>query len=344
MLHKHPSPEKAQSYFGITEKLKHDAANFFIYIQPKLTYIYDNSISRALGESFNSKEVRDKHVAHISTLLTGGIDHRFINESHQIRKKYLKLGVTTGEYIKLYQLIISYLSGEAHKKHWWRYKKYRDLNRSIRNLLLFDLAIATSPREVDASLHDLENVTPFQKTTLTEIFSDEIQKAVDELTSVMEKSYQALNECYEALQSALETPKLSEQQKHTLLIDEVHPPIAQTSLFDDDTNTLSSKAPSTKNAPSFIKILSLTQEKINKASELILLGRKDPSTLEHLLQEIQADLDKLSHINTHEPANYLANFPIQHSALRSLLQKSSQTIESNLNNLEELKEKQLHLK
>ena len=88
MLHKHPSAEKAQVYFGITEKLKHDAANFFIYIQPIIGQIYDNSVYRALGEDFNSKDIRDKHLTHISTLLSGGIDHRFMEESHALQKKY----------------------------------------------------------------------------------------------------------------------------------------------------------------------------------------------------------------------------------------------------------------
>lgn len=344
MLHKHPSAEKAQTYFGITEKLKHDAANFFIYIQPKLSYIYDNSISRALGENFNSKEVSDKHVAHISTLLTGGIDHRFINESHQIRKKYATLGVTTGEYIKLYQLIISFLSGEAHKKHWWRYKKYRDLNRSIRNLLMFDLAIATSPREVDASLHDLDTSIALNKVLITEAINNEIQKSLDDLTSVMEQSYKALNDCYKALESALEQTHPTQVSTHELVSKESSSSTPQASLFEDEVSTVYLSAPSNKNEPAFINILSHVQEKVSKASLHVMLGKKDPHALENMLTEIQEDIEKLSSLNPVNTSNTKVDLLIEPSALRTLLQKSTQTIESNLNNLEVLKEKQLNLK
>ena len=342
MLHKHPSAEKAQSYFGITEKLKHDAANFFIYIQPKLSYIYDNSIARALGDHFNSKEVRDKHVAHLSTLLTGGIDQRFINESHQIRKKYAKLGVTTGEYIKLYQLIISYLSGEAHKKHWWRYKKYRDLNRSIRNLVLFDLAIGTSPREVDATLHELGTTHSLNTSQLTKTISAEVQQAVTEITMLIEKSYNTLNECYKALQSALDAHEPPQPTTDTLKA-EVKTPTAQASLFENEIITDDIKAPSNENKPAFMKILSRTRKKIYKASQLITTGANDPQSLEKVLNEIQEDIDTLSHLTPPKPTLY-EDSKNQNVALHTLLKKSTQAIQSNLNNLEELKENQAYIK
>lgn len=344
MLHKHPSAEKAQNYFGITEKLKHDAANFFIYIQPKLSYIYDNSIARALGKDFNTQEVRDKHLAHLSTLLTGGIDHRFIHESHQIRKSYAKLGVSIGEYIKLYQLIISYLSGEAHKKHWWRYKKYRDLNRSIRNLLLFDLAIGTSPRELDASLSELERAVSLYQPILTHTTSNEIQKAFTELTTLMEKSYQTLHECYEALQSVLDVNEPSQVSLKDAAPAAVNSSIVQTSLFGNEVDATFLKDHSNENQPDFINFLSFAQKKIQKASHLIMLGTKDPLALENVLNEIQEDLDKLSSFSTKIPPYSQGHSKLDQSALRTLLQKSTQTIESNLNNLEELKEKQLYLK
>jgi hypothetical protein len=342
MLHKHPSAEKAQSYFGITEKLKHDAANFFIYIQPKLSYIYDNSIVRALGDHFNSKEVRDKHVAHLSTLLTGGIDQRFINESHQIRKKYAKLDVTTGEYIKLYQLIISYLSGEAHKKHWWRYKKYRDLNRSIRNLVLFDLAIGTSPRELDATLHELGTAHSLHTSQLTKTISAEVQQAVTELTMLTEKSYHTLNECYNALQSALDTNEPVPLTADTLKV-EVNTPTAQASLFEVEIITDDIKALSHENKPAFMKILSCTRKKIYKASQLITIAANDPQSLEKVLNEIQEDIDKLSQFTSIKPSIY-EDSKNQNAALHTLLKKSKQAIQSNLNNLEELKENQSYIK
>lgn len=341
MLHKHPSAEKAQSYFGITEKLKHDAANFFIYIQPKLSYIYDNSIVRAFGDHFNSKEVRDKHVAHLSTLLTGGIDQRFINESHQIRKKYAKLDVTTGEYIKLYQLIISYLSGEAHKKHWWRYKKYRDLNRSIRNLVLFDLAIGISPRELDATFHEL-GTAHIQTPLLTETISAEVQQAVAELTMLIEKSYHTLNECYKALQSALDAHEPVPLTADTLKV-EVNTPTAQASLFEDEIITDDIKALSHENKSAFMKILSCTRKKIYKASQLITRADNDPQSLEKVLNEIQEDIDKLSHLTPLIPT-INEDSKIQNAALHTLLKKSTQAIQFNLNNLEELKENQSYIK
>jgi hypothetical protein len=229
MLHKHPSAEKAQVYFGITEKLKHDAANFFIYIQPKMGHIYDSSVYRALGEHHNLHDIRDKHLTHISTLLTGGIDHRFIDESHRIRKKYADQGVTTGEYIKLYQLIISYLSGEAHKKHWWRYKKYRDLNRAIRNLLLFDLAIGTSAKELESSVRNISKaqLTPKQALLIDE--SETFQAKLEELSDLVENSHAIINECHQALQSVLE---LIQQSTTIAIKDEAtNSASIQTSLF-----------------------------------------------------------------------------------------------------------------
>jgi hypothetical protein len=259
MLHKHPSAEKAQIYFGITEKLKHEAANFFIYIQPKLAQIYDNSVCSALGEDFNSKTVRDRHLNHLSTLLTGGIDHRFIEESHFLHKNYRDQGITTGEYVKLYQLIISYLSGEAHKKHWIRYKKYRDLNRSIRNLLLFDLAVATSPKELELSLNN-----PRASKMVSVKNPEVLRTAQEELKELIENSHAIVRECHLAIQSiltstSLDKPPHSEDSKSPSINTEV-------SLFSNDIeeHLEKPKALSNQKHPALEEILSLTQEKIQK--------------------------------------------------------------------------------
>jgi D-ribose pyranose/furanose isomerase RbsD len=349
MLHKHPSAEKAQIYFGITEKLKHDAANFFICIQPKLGQIYDNSVYRALGENFNFQDVRDKHLTHLSTLLTGGIDHRFIEESHSLQKKYAGLGVTTGEYVKLYQLIISYLSGEAHKKHWWRYKKYRDLNRSIRNLLLFDLAIATSPKELESSVDNFKQSKNLLQPALLDEASLEYKTTLDELNLLLENSHAIINECHQVIQSVLE---LTQQSKTFLLEDTSNDAInVQPSLFANDfEETLELiKMPSNQNRPAFEEVLSLTQEKIQKVSQLVSTETKemDPqqiNALEELLNDIHEDISTLSTIQGLPVSKNKSKVDPSHHSLHELLKKSSAVMGSHLNSLEQLKEQKILLK
>ena len=350
MLHKHPSAEKAQVYFGITEKLKHDAANFFIYIQPKMGHIYDSSIYRALGEHHDLHDIRDKHLTHLSTLLTGGIDYRFIDESHRIRKKYADHGITTGEYIKLYQLIISYLSGEAHKKHWWRYKKYRDLNRAIRNLLLFDLAIGTSPKEIESSVGNFSQASaePVQPRLLIDE-SETIQPTFDELSALVENSHTIINECYQALQSVLE---LINQSNVIALKDDMDTDSSiQTSLFANDFEyTLDLvKSPSNQNDPAFAEILSITRKKIHKISKLISMKKDEKDihhtdTLEKMLNDVQGDIKKISTMDILQISQNVVGSNSSQDSLHHLLKKSSVMIESHLNNLEDLKARKIHLK
>lgn len=336
MLHKHPSAEKAQVYFGITEKLKHDAANFFIYIQPKLGQIYDNSVYRALGEHFNFQDVRDKHLTHISTLLTGGIDHRFIEESHLLHKKYIDRGVTTGEYVKLYQLIISYLSGEAHKKHWWRYKKYRDLNRSIRNLLLFDLAIATSSKELESSISNAHQSKKLLQSTLSIEDPLALQSTIEELKALLENSYAIINECHHVIQSIIaSTPSEKSKSFEGSALESID---IQPSLFSNDFEEQldSVKTPSNRNQPAFEEILSITQEKIQKVSQLVSTNTMEMSAkqLEDILSDIHADIDTISNMHTDSIPSISSS---QHT-LHGLLKKSSAAIGSHLNSLEALKE------
>lgn len=348
MLHKHPSAEKAQNYFGITEKLKHDAANFFIYIQPKMGPIYDSSIYRALGEHHTLHDIRDKHLTHIATLLTGGIDHRFIDESHHIRKKYADQGVTTGEYIKLYQLIISYLSGEAHKKHWWRYKKYRDLNRAIRNLLLFDLAIGTSQKELESSV-DTFSKAPAESSQTPLLIEDSFETTLKELSELLENSHAIINECYQALQSVLE---LINQSTVVAEKDEaMAASVIQTSLFANDPEYHLDllKSPSNQNTPAIGEILSIARKKIHKISTLISTEKDGASghsihALETMLQDVQKDIEKISTLDVMQIPQNTARFGSASDTLHGLLQKSSTTIESHLNNLEELKTRRLYLK
>lgn len=340
MLHKHPSAEKAQVYFGITEKLKHDAANFFIYIQPKLAQIYDNSAYRALGEHFNFQEVRDKHLTHLSTLLTGGIDHRFIEESHLLHKKYIERGVTMGEYIKLYQLIISYLSGEAHKKHWLRYKKYRDLNRSIRNLLLFDLAIATSSKELELSL---SNAPPYKMLLQSALSIEDptiLQTTLEELKELLEASHAIINECHLVIQSILTSNPLDKSLPSQDSIGKTLN--IQTSLFSNEFEEYLDivKAPSNQNQPTFEEILSLTQGKIQKVSKAISMktekmDSKEVKALEEILNDIHEDIRTITH-------THLGQTPTIRSSqrtLHTLLKKSSAEIGSHLTSLEQLKER-----
>lgn len=351
MLHKHPSAEKAQVYFGITEKLKHDAANFFIYIQPKMGHIYDSSVYRALGEHHNLHDIRDKHLTHLSTLLTGGIDHRFIDESHLIRKKYADQGVTTGEYIKLYQLIISYLSGEAHKKHWWRYKKYRDLNRAIRNLLLFDLAIGTSPKKVESSVGNFSSVeeTSDQATLLMDE-SETFKATLEELGELVENSHAIITECYQALQAVLELINNSNSMT-SKKADERSDSVIQSSLFSNDPeyNLDLLKSPSNHNDPAFGEILSITLKKIHKISKIISM-QKDAgdahhiNTLEKMLNDVQEDIEKISTMDVVQIPQKITRYGSSTDTLHSLLQKSSTMIGSHLTNLEDLKARKLYLK
>lgn len=348
MLHKHPSAEKAQVYFGITEKLKHDAANFFIYIQPKIGQIYDNSVYRALGEDFNSKDIRDKHLTHISTLLSGGIDHRFMEESHALQKKYADHGVTTGEYVKLYQLIISYLCGEAHKKHWWRYKKYRDLNRSIRNLFLFDLAIATSSKELESSIANADSTHPtYQPTLLTED-SLVFKTTLDDLKELIDNSHAIITECQEVIQSvlaiALELTTLHQEKTSEEIA-------IQPSLFANDYEyeVESLKKPSNQNQPPFEETLSITQGKILKASQIVSLKTKEMSaqqikTLEEMLNDIHEGITTLSNMHPGQATDSTLAIRSSSHSLHALLKKSSVAMGAHLNSLEQLKEQKAFLK
>lgn len=351
MLHKHPSAEKAQIYFGITEKLKHDAANFFIYIQPKIGHIYDNSVYRALGEPHNLHDIRDKHLTHISTLLTGGIDHRFIEESHLIRKRYADQEVTTGEYIKLYQLIISYLSGEAHKKHWWRYKKYRDLNRAIRNLLLFDLAIGTSQKELESSADNFSKIsaTSNQLSTVLNDQSEEFTATLEELSALVENSHAIISECYQALQSVLELINKSAAVVESDTV--ISESLLQASLFANDPEYKLDllKSPSNLNTPAIGEILSIARKKIHKISTLISTKKdwdndQPTHTLEKMLNDVQKDIEKISIMDVLQSPQNTTAFTSSSDTLHSLLQKSSTMIGAHLNNLEELKSRRLYLK
>ncbi|MDP3936159.1 MAG: hypothetical protein Q8Q56_04145 [Alphaproteobacteria bacterium] len=350
MLHKHPSAEKAQVYFGITEKLKHDAANFFIYIQPKMGHIYDSSVYRALGEHHNLHNIRDTHLTHLSTLLTGGIDHRFIDESHRIRKKYADHGITTGEYIKLYQLIISYLSGEAHKKHWWRYKKYRDLNRAIRNLLLFDLAIGTSPKELESSAGNFPQIPA--AATQTTLLIDEpamFHATLEELSELVETSHTIINECYQVLQSVLEF--INQSNTSAVKEEENNDSALQRSLFANDSEYKLDllKSPSNQNDPALAEILSIAYKKISKISKIISMKEDvgdshNIQTLEKMLNDVQHDIEKISTMDVLQIPQNINGSSSSKDTLYNLLQKSSTMIGSHLNNLKELKAKKLYLK
>ncbi len=144
MLHKHPSAEQAQIYFGITEPVKKASCVFSKYLEKDIRHIYSVSVYQALKDHYNVSGLKEPHIAHIQKLLSGNIDDDFIKNSALLWANFYEQGVTIGEYIKLYQLLMSYFSAEAHKKYWFRYAKYRELNRSIRNLMLFDLAVGTS--------------------------------------------------------------------------------------------------------------------------------------------------------------------------------------------------------
>ncbi|MDP3641237.1 MAG: hypothetical protein Q8R43_02250, partial [Alphaproteobacteria bacterium] len=317
---------------------------------PKMGSIYDSSIYRALGEHPNLHDIRDHHLTHISTLLTGGIDHRFIDESHRIRKKYADQGVTTGEYIKLYQLIISFLSGEAHKKHWWRYKKYRDLNRAIRNLLLFDLAIGTSQKDLESSLDNFSKISAASSQTPLLIENSETFKAtLEELSELVENSHEIISECYQALQSILEltTPSDAVAVKDNATTTSA----IQTSLFanDPDYNLDLLKSPSNQNTPDIGEILSIARKKIHKISTIIST-KKDgeaeysTNTLEKMLHDVQKDIEKISTLEALQIPQNIAGFGSSPDTLHNLLQKSSTMIGFHLNNLEELKTRKLHLK
>lgn len=360
MLHKHPSAEKAQNYFGISEKVKHDSANFFVYIQPKLGNIYDNSVAKALGENFSSQFIRDRHLSHLSTLLAGGIDHSFIEESHSIWFKYSAQGITTGEYIKLYQLIISYLSGEAHKKHWWRYKKYRDLNRAIRNLLLFDLAIGTSFHEHHSKENKSQHLSPAIPQPTPLITHDlDLQSSIEELNELVQNSYDALHQGYNMIQEILELSLASSQKimpKENLITPEElidNSPFKQEALFTADSDIVLFKPATNENKPAFLELVSQTHKKVQKISNLVASTSSSSSlikkgNLEKMIQEIETDIEKV--IKTLPEFDVFGNQKETFSELKSsselynLLQKSSETMEIYLNKMAGFKEKKLQLK
>lgn len=333
MLHKHPTAEKLQKYFGITEKTKYDSASFFIYIQPKIGKIYDASIQKAVDEDFNSHKIRDKHIAHLSTLLTGGIDHTFVTNAQGIYAQYTEAGVTTGEYIKLYQLIMSYLNGEAHKKNWWRYKKYRDLNRAIRNLLLFDLAVSTSS-EKNISLTK-ESTTQLAPSDIKKYEVSIAQSINADLLSI--DSYSLLKDCYNALQTTIKTA-IEEV--------EVSLPFVQPTLFTEQHQEEFHKAASNNNQPIFLEALSQAQQKILIALNFIkndyyaLKSNEKDLALEKIIEEIINDIGTISNelmyasrMFTHP---HLANTPKgknHHEHLNSLLKNFSLSIEKHLHSL-----------
>jgi hypothetical protein len=362
MLHKHPSAEKAQHYFGISEKVKHDAANFFIYIQPKFGNIYDTSILRALDAEFNAHLIRDKHLSHLATLLTGGIDHSFIEESHSIWFKYSASGVTTGEYIKLYQLIISYLSGEAHKKYWWRYKKYRDLNRAIRNLLLFDLAIGTSLNEQSIKTSNSANNFEYQSEANV-ILDDlqEFQKTIDDLNDLTQQSYDVLHQSYTTIQAVLETTNtintVNEQLENTLNLEQLSyntSQFTQPALFVKEETNECIKTASNHNKLPFIEILSHTYKKIQKVSELIMQDYKNEelhpqnNAIKQLIKELEYDLNSIAKMLNHpltikgQLSSILSTDAVQNE-LHQLLHQSSQTLEEHLHQLDQLKRRKISI-
>lgn len=176
-MHKVISNHKLLNYFGISENTQHESALFFIYIQSKLSTIYDISAFKAFPSPLVLRNIRNKHISHLSTLLTGAIDNQSHNNAHQIWLFFKKSGVSYGEYVKFYQLIISYLTGEAQKKYWYRYKKYRKVSRAIRNLLMFDLAVSVSfyqlldePLYVEQNLRHLNEATIQNAPNQTEHF------------------------------------------------------------------------------------------------------------------------------------------------------------------------------
>lgn len=279
MLHKHPSAEKAQDYFGVTEKVKLDAANFFIWVQPKIGLIYDHAARKAFDEDFNFQDIRTTHISHISRLLTGEIDHTFIDEAHKVYACYLSHGITTGEYIKLYQLIISHLNGEAHKKHWLGYKKYRDLNRAIRNLLLFDLAISTSFKDQPSFSSLITQKHSIEKKNV-KIHIHNIGQLSEELATVITIVDEVLQECYATIQSITETPFAMNCShiSNSNLRDFIDSPLlelktehqnSQTFLLISQTIHSFNKSASNSNFPLLVETLKTTQKKLKQLFTLI---------------------------------------------------------------------------
>lgn len=362
MLHKHPSAEKAQYYFEITEKIKQDASSFFPHIQPKIGNIYDNSARRSLDENFNFPHVRDKHLAHLSMLLAGGIDHAFIEASHQLYMMYATEGVTSGEYIKLYQLIISYLSGEAHKKHWWRYKKYRDLNRAIRNLLLFDLAVGTSSKGLTSSTEQTTALLPSNVQSFSSENFAELQQLVDELSQLVNTSHAILHECHEAIQSTLDTAAFFNTpiaQEVTLknaalsnkILKDNNDYFRQPPLFTQELLVESEKTAVNENQPAFLEILSQLHKKIQKIVGVIMTGyynaQPQHQSLELMIHDIQNDIEAIS--DSLHQGNILSTKGYQetstkfisHQELHRILHKSSEVLEGQLNKLEGFQAKRL---
>lgn len=185
------SNHKLLNYFGITELTQQESALFFIHIQEKLPKIYNLSTFRAIPSPLNLQNIRNQHVAHISTLLTGGGDNNFINKSNEIWQAYQSIGVSHGEYVKLYQLIISYITSEAHKKYWYKYRKYRQVSRAIRNLLMFDLALSMSFQSPIQQHHTTHIATAFSEVSVSNHEAaakiNKIDKKIDQISTQLNK-------------------------------------------------------------------------------------------------------------------------------------------------------------
>ena len=338
MYHKKDSVEKTQKYFGITEQLKNDAANFFVYIQPKLGKIYDESVRRGLREDLNFHDIRDKHLSHLSTLLTGGIDRRFIEESCLIWKTYAAKGVTMSEYIRLYQLLMSYFSGEAHKKHWWRYKRYRNVSRAVRNLLLFDLAVGTDLTEASVEKQGAD-IAALNKDDANQLYI-----TLEEMTQFIQQSHHMLQEAYELLQGALDMVSQARPESDTMkAVDkaaDANNCVIQPTLFANEGNDPFLKKPGNHNHPVFLDVLTQTHQKIQAAAKLVHSGagknKQNHLLLDQILDEVNTTLHIISNQLLQED-NIDINTPSrpEYEALYSLLQRSSKTIETHLHHLEQ---------
>lgn len=132
------TPQDLASYFGITERMQQNAQVFFEKVRKKLPAIYDASARRGSISQEAITSARKAHIQHLALLLSSP-HKRSTDITDELVNTYLAHNTSPVQISRLYQVLLSHLCGEAHKLYWWRYKKYRDINRTLRALLIMDL-------------------------------------------------------------------------------------------------------------------------------------------------------------------------------------------------------------
>lgn len=214
------------SYFGITPRMQEKAKTFFEKVRKKLPAIYDACAKRAFDAPNAIAAIRRLHLEHLTALFSGEYE-KLEAEAMEIGELFIEFDITPLEISKFYQVLLSHLCGEAHQLNWWKYKKYRDINRTLRGLTLMDLGTilhqkqlaVARPKENDfKELHEKvtvlfnnflkhsENISkrldPEAETSLDT--SEAATISPETVHPTIQDEIETLSESLSALQSALE--------------------------------------------------------------------------------------------------------------------------------------------